>query len=105
MALSFRRDFQRRLLRCTGVNFKYGRFVWHMHARVLAQQLQRSGGAVMAEQIVAMIVGLSGSAGELAQLHTQLKQSITGRQHYVLQTHLLEQLDPSVHSLGYLFLL
>ena len=82
-----------------------------MHARVLkslAQQLQRNGGAVMAEQIVAMIVGLSGSAGELAQLHTQLKQaipSITGRQHYVLQTHLLEQLDPSVHSLGYLFLL
>lgn len=58
------------------------------------------------ESLVAQIQGLSGNIGELTQLRNYLKQSDD-----LLRTEctrlapLLTELDPSVHSLGYLYIL
>jgi hypothetical protein len=61
----------------------------------------------MAQDHASVIVGLSGN-GDLPQLHTYLKQnvpSITGRPHLALQAELLLTLNPSLHSLGMLYVL
>ncbi|KAH6835119.1 Proteasome component domain protein [Perilla frutescens var. hirtella] len=58
------------------------------------------------ESLVAQIQGLSGNIGELTQLRNYLKQSDD-----LLRTEstrlapLLTELDPSIHSLGYLYIL
>lgn len=58
------------------------------------------------EALVAHILGLSGSNSEISQLHTLLKQSEDALQSTAPQLgQFLEQLDPTKHSLGYLYLL
>lgn len=58
------------------------------------------------EAVVAHIQGLSGSQEEVAHLHSLLKQSEDAlRSHAARLGAFLHQLDPSVHTLGYLFLL
>ncbi|WOL16103.1 COP9 signalosome complex subunit 3 [Canna indica] len=58
------------------------------------------------EALVAHIQGLSGSPAEVAQLHSLLKQSEdTLRSQAARLAPFLPQLDPSAHTLGYLFLL
>lgn len=59
-----------------------------------------------AESLVAQIQGLSGNIADLTQLRNHLKQSDD-----LLHTEstrlapLLNELDPSIHSLGYLYIL
>ncbi|CAL9206354.1 unnamed protein product [Musa hybrid cultivar] len=58
------------------------------------------------EAVVAHIQGLSGSQEEVAHLHSLLKQSEDAlRSQAARLGAFLHQLDPSVHTLGYLFLL
>ncbi|XP_021727863.1 COP9 signalosome complex subunit 3-like [Chenopodium quinoa] len=58
------------------------------------------------EKLVAQIQGLSGSVGDLNQLHLFLKQAEDSLRHNSSRlAPFLHQLDPSVHSLGYLYLL
>ncbi|KNA10008.1 hypothetical protein SOVF_148270 [Spinacia oleracea] len=58
------------------------------------------------EKLVAQIQGLSGSVGDLNQLHHILKQSEDSlRLNSSRLAPFLHQLDPSVHSLGYLYFL
>jgi len=63
---------------------------------------------VVADQLVANIVGQSDSAQGLQALRTWFKgfiASITGRNHLQLLSNALASLDPSAHSLGMLYLL
>ena len=58
------------------------------------------------EAVVAHIQGLSGSQEEVAHLHSLLKQSEDAlRSQAARLGAFFHQLDPSVHTLGYLFLL
>ncbi|GAB4848016.1 COP9 signalosome complex subunit 3 [Ancistrocladus abbreviatus] len=58
------------------------------------------------EALVAQIQGLSGSAEEISQLQSYLKQSEeTLRLHSTALASFFHQLDPSKHSLGYLYFL
>ncbi|KAK9674315.1 hypothetical protein RND81_12G225500 [Saponaria officinalis] len=58
------------------------------------------------EKVVAQIQGLSGNAGDLHQLHIILKHSDDSlRLNSPRLPHFFTQLDPSFHSLGYLFFL
>ncbi|XP_020578950.1 COP9 signalosome complex subunit 3 [Phalaenopsis equestris] len=58
------------------------------------------------EALVAHIQGLSANPGEIAHLHAILKQSEeTLRVQASRLVPFIEQLDPSIHSLGYLYLL
>ncbi|KAG8384939.1 hypothetical protein BUALT_Bualt04G0170300 [Buddleja alternifolia] len=59
-----------------------------------------------AESLVAQIQGLSGNAGDLTQLRNYLKQSDESlRAESTQLAPLLTELDPSMHSLGYLYIL
>ncbi|RRT34298.1 hypothetical protein B296_00050000 [Ensete ventricosum] len=72
--------------------------------RVWDRRLQMAMESV--EAVVAHIQGLSGSQEEVAHLHSLLKQSEDAlRSQAARLGAFLHQLDPSVHSLGYLFLL
>ncbi|KAG6529522.1 hypothetical protein ZIOFF_011727 [Zingiber officinale] len=58
------------------------------------------------EVLVAHIQGLSRSPDEVSHLHSLLKQSEDAlRSHAARLAPFLSQLDPSIHTLGYLFLL
>ncbi|KAJ8433314.1 hypothetical protein Cgig2_012882 [Carnegiea gigantea] len=58
------------------------------------------------EKVVAQIQGLSGSVADLGQLHHVLKQSDELlRSNSARLGPFLDQLDPSLHSLGFLYLL
>ena len=58
------------------------------------------------EAVVAHIQALSGSHEEVADLHSLLKQSEGAlRSRAARLGPFLHQLDPSAHTLGYLFLL
>ena len=58
------------------------------------------------EKVVAQIQGLSGSAADLGQLHHVLKQSEDLlRSNSSRLGPFLDHLDPSIHSLGFLYFL
>ncbi|KAL2646615.1 hypothetical protein AAZV13_05G066900 [Glycine max] len=58
------------------------------------------------EALVAQIQGLSSSPGDLTRLHTVLKQADDSlRSESTRLAPILTQLDPSIHSLGFLYIL
>ncbi|KAF8106279.1 hypothetical protein N665_0145s0089 [Sinapis alba] len=64
------------------------------------------GGMNLTEGLIASIQGLSASSGDLSALHGILKGAEDSlRTNSDIQLSILEQLDPSIHSLGYLYLL
>ncbi|KAF3502684.1 hypothetical protein F2Q69_00044882 [Brassica cretica] len=59
-----------------------------------------------AESLIKSIQGLSASPGDLSALHGILKKAEDSlRNNWDVQLATLEELDPSIHSLGYLYLL
>ena len=64
------------------------------------------GGMSTVEAVITSIQGLSASSGDLSALHDLLKGAVDSlRTDSELQLSTLDQLDPSKHSLGYLYLL
>lgn len=58
------------------------------------------------EGVVVQIQGLSSSAGDISRLHVILKQAEESlRSESTRLSPILNQLDPSNHSLGYLYIL
>ena len=58
------------------------------------------------EGVVVQIQGLSSSAGDISRLHVILKQAEESlRSESTRLSSILNQLDPSNHSLGYLYIL
>ena len=59
-----------------------------------------------AEALIKSIQGLSATPGDLSALHGILKKAEDSlRNNWDVQLATLEELDPSIHSLGYLYLL
>ncbi|KAJ4882840.1 COP9 signalosome complex subunit 3 [Raphanus sativus] len=59
-----------------------------------------------AEALIASIQGLSATSGDLSALHSVLKKAEDSlRNNGDVQLATLEELDPSIHSLGYLYIL
>lgn len=62
--------------------------------------------SVSVESVVAQIQGLSSSAQDIAHLHSLLKQSEDlVHSESTRLAPFLSELDPSIHSLGYLYIL
>jgi COP9 signalosome complex subunit 3 len=58
------------------------------------------------EALAARVQGLSSSAGDISRLHVILKQAEDSlRSESTRLSPILNQLDPSIHSLGYLYIL
>jgi hypothetical protein len=69
-------------------------------------RVRQPGNMGSLEALAAQIQGLSSSAGDISRLHVILKQAEDSlRSESTRLSPILNQLDPSIHSLGYLYIL